>query len=135
MTSPLSGRSGAFIHVEMLELFPDGRLPRVLGARILGDVVALEVDVRGSHRTIDLVVRRAELRFALFRPPPAPLETVPPELGALIGPSRGGPLGWREHVVRHGDRVRLRAFVEPRGADRLVVRDDLGPVELDELVF
>lgn len=143
VTSPLSGRRGAFVHLEVLELGPDplsADLPRVLGERILGDVVTLEFDLGSDlgpgrrRRRVDVVVRRAELRFALLRPPPTPLTELPAELASLVGRSRGGLLAWREHVVRQGDCVRLRAFVEEQGHDRLGVRDDLGRVELHEVV-
>jgi hypothetical protein len=138
VTSPLSGRHAAFFHVEVLELLPPPLSPRVLGERILGDVVELAV----GGRVASVLVRRAALRFALIRPPPVPLVALPAELASLVAHTRAGipcagPLGWREHVVRHGDRIRLRAYVEAvktSGADRLVVRDDLGPVELHEVV-
>ena len=44
-----------------------------------------------------------------------------------------GELAWREHVLGHGMRVRVRAMVERTSAGRFVARVDLAPVVVSEI--
>jgi hypothetical protein len=140
ISGPILGRRGAFIHVELLEDSGEGGDPRSLGEVIFGDLLTLELGADGGdvgRRTpmplVEVVVRRAVLHFASLRPSPLPLGSVPAELAPMLARGRGGMLLYREHVVRQGDRLRLRAVVEPRG-DRLAIRDDLSRVDLDEVL-
>jgi len=119
----------AFLHVEVFE---DDTL---LGEQLVGDIITLE---EGSLR-VNVVVRRAS--FHSVREEEAkkkvPLEgsRPPPELMALVLRSkRGGALSSRSHAVRIGDRIRLRAIVERAGDGMMIVRDDLGPCHLDEVL-
>jgi hypothetical protein len=134
VVSPLSGVRAAFVQVELLEA-AEGALES-LGAFILGDVVTLGVE--DASIEIDIVARRAELRLLAPRTGGVRVEQVIPELVPLLARARGGVLYCRERLVLHGERLRVRAHVErversPR-TERLVVRDDLGPVTLDEVL-
>lgn len=94
VTSPISGRRGAFVRLELLE---DGE---PLGAVVLGDVVRL-----AGETELHVVVRRA--RLVVPPVPELPLARIVPELAALLRQARGGKLAVREHVVVRGDEVRL----------------------------
>jgi hypothetical protein len=92
---------------------------------VLGDAIELHAD-DGARYVV--MARRASFGFLDVRHA-KPLEAAPPEIVPLVVRSRGGALSVREHVLRAGDRVRLRAHVEAG-----LVRDDLGPLRLDEAI-
>jgi hypothetical protein len=117
--SPVSDARGLAIHLELFE----GDVS--LGAVMLGDAIALCTE-DGARYVV--MARRAELGFVQTRIA-KPLASAPPELVPLLVRSRGGSLAVREHVIRAGDRLRLRAQVEA-GA----VRDESTPVRLDEVI-
>jgi hypothetical protein len=151
-TSPISGERGAFFHVDVLEVGPlEGPASaRSVGEVVFGDLVTLSVlvddppkagvarrsridDVEGRAWRIDLVARKVALEFADVRPAPMPIALVPPELVPIVQRASGlGRLCWREHVVRSGDRLRIRAVVESSGT-LLVVRYERAPVILEPL--
>lgn len=95
VTSPVSGRRGAFVRLELVE---DGE---PLGVVVLGDVVRLG----GEGEALHVVVRRARLVASPVAE--QPLARIVPELAALLRLSRGGALAVREHVVAHGDVLRF----------------------------
>lgn len=154
VTSPLSGLEAAFVQVEVLERVPpsysrDADRPNndayvLLGSVIFGDLVKLELE--GGVAGVELLSRRAELRVVSERAAVMPMERAIPELVALLSRAkRGGVLCQREHLILSGERLRLRAVVERvsrvvASGDRsdvvqqLVVRDDLAPVVLDEVL-
>jgi hypothetical protein len=119
VSSPVSGARGLVVHLEVLE----GETS--LGHVVFGD--AIELHAEDGARYV-VLVRRAVLGFVNVRRART-LETAPPELVPLVVRSRGGALFVREHVVRAGDRLRLRAHV-----DAGVIRDDSGAVRLDEVI-
>jgi hypothetical protein len=139
--SPLSGRMAAFVRIEALETTRDAASVSSvvsLGAILVGDVVTLEVDVEGARSVaVDLLLRRAELRL-LSEGPVLPIGQMVPELVPLLARAKGsGTLCQREWLVFSGERLRLSAVVERAyrsHAERLVVRDDLAPVLLDEVL-
>jgi hypothetical protein len=92
---------------------------------VLGD--AIELHAEDGVRYV-VMARRASFGFVNVRQA-KPLESAPAELVPLVVRSRGGALSVREHVLRAGDRVRLRAHVEAG-----LVRPDVGPVRLDEAI-
>ncbi len=125
VTSPISGRGAAFVRIEVLSRV--GAELTSLGVVVLGDLLALELD---SGVRVQLPVRRAELRRLSDSPEPEPIERLAAELVPLLTrAARGGVLCQREHLVFEGDRLRLRAVVEAG-----FVRDDLGPILLDEVL-
>jgi hypothetical protein len=126
VTSPVSGRKAAFVHIELVE-------EQSLGAVVVGDVVSLDPELPGVL-AIDLVVRRASLHLVSLQGGGTPIDVVPPELTPLLRHATGGVICVREHLVLQGEKVRLRAVLEPVGGGKLVVRDDLGAVELHEVV-
>jgi hypothetical protein len=134
VTSPFTGARAAFFHVALLELGGAGA-EHALGEMVLGDVVVLRVAEAGVD--VALVVRRATVRLVSVRTGATPLDALarlPPEAVPLLARSRGqGTPCFREHAVRQGARVRLRATVEGSGS-RAFVRDDLAPVFVDELL-
>ncbi len=139
--SPLSGRMAAFVRLEALEATTDavgvGGLTS-LGAIVLGDVVTLEVDFEDARGVaIGLLPRRAELRLVPVEPA-LPITRALPELVPLLACAKGtGLLCQRERLVFGGERLRLSAVVERAhgsDAERLVVRDDLAPVRLDDVL-
>lgn len=120
VTSPISGERGVLVHLEVTEDDVS------LGTIVLGDAIELHAD---DGKKYVVVGRRATFGFVGTRHA-KPLETAPPELVPLLARSRGGKLFVIEHVVRAGDRLRLRAQVDERDS----VRDDLRPVLLDESI-
>lgn len=118
VTSPVTGARGLVVHLELLE----GETS--LGVIVLGDVIELIAE-DGARYVV--VARRATFGFVNVRRAVA-LENAPAELVPLLLRSRGGALVVREHVVREGDRVRLRAHV-----DAGLVRDDAS-MFLDEVI-
>src|SRR5262249_22991571 len=125
--NPISGRMGAFVHLEILELVLADIVP--IGETILGGLVPFELDVR-PIQVVGLRVPRARVSLLTPRADPAPMPSVPPELAPWLTRTRGGALLVREHVVLEGDAMRLRATIDEAGA----VRDDLSPIELDEVL-
>jgi hypothetical protein len=153
VTSPISGVKAAFVRLEALERVPrDTKSDRAgdaedlfsLGVVLLGDLVTLSL--ADSAIAIELPVRRATLRLVDQPAGVIPVHRAVPELVPLFAQARrGGVLCQREHRVLCGDRLRLQAVVERTtsvvgvgyrsGApERLVVRDDLAPVLLDEVL-
>lgn len=134
VTSPFTGARAAFFHVALLELGPAGG-EHALGEIVLGDVVVLRAADAGVD--VALVVRRATIRLVAVRTGGTPLDAlarVPAEAVPLLARARGqGTPSFREHAVRQGTRVRLRAMIEGSGS-RAFVRDDLSPVFVDELL-
>jgi hypothetical protein len=126
VTSPLTGARAAFAHIELVEA------ERTVAELIVGDVVSFALDDR-ADAIVSLVVRRAAFRRVVIARPPTPLERVPPELVPLLARTSGGPVGYRERLFVRGERVLLRARIEERDG-RFVVRDDLAPIQLDELL-
>lgn len=135
-TSPLSGARGALVHVAVVErralARADGEAVLVyddVGEITIGDVLVLEAD----GVSVTVLARHARLSLAPGAGG-APLERLPPEIAPLVARASGrGVLCWRERVIAHGDSLRLRAVVEAAGAPgRLVARDDLAPVILQE---
>ena len=120
--SPVSDARGVVVHLELFELRDR---ETSLGSVMLGDAIEL-VTEDGAKYVV--MARRAELAFVQTRRA-KPLETAPPELVPLLVRSRGGALSVREHVIRAGDRLRLRAQVEA-----CLVRDESTPVRLDEVI-
>jgi hypothetical protein len=118
VSSPVSDARGLFVHLELFE--GEARL----GEIVLGDAIELHAD--GARYVV--IARRATFAFVNIRQG-IPLASAPAELVPLLVRSRGGALTVREHVFRAGDRVRLRAHVEAG-----LVRDDAGPVRLDEVI-
>lgn len=142
VTSPFSGARAAFFHVEVLEIAADGT-GWSLGEMLLGDVVVLRIAEPATE--VALVVRRAAMRLVGVRTGGVPLDGLPrppAEAIPLLAKARGrGAPCFREHAVRQGARLRLRAIVEDYSASpvalpgpRLLVRDDLGPLTLDEVL-
>lgn len=120
VTSPVSGARGALVHLELVEEDVS------LGEIVLGDTVELRTE-DGARYVV--VARRATFGFVGVRRS-VPLDRAPAELVPLLVRSRGvGRLFVREHVVRVGDRLRLRAQVVGG-----LVRNDDGPVSLDEVI-
>ena len=156
--SPTSGLKAAFVHIEVVERVPEvveGVLPWLrdarddfvsLGGVIFGDLLTLEISSEESVFAVEVVARRAQFSVAAIRFGATPMQHTVPELVPIVSrASRGGVICYREHLGLHGERLRLRATVEPvksvvgscyRSAaiERLVVRDDLGPVLLDEML-
>jgi hypothetical protein len=98
---------------------------------------------------VDVVVgvaRRADSRLVSDRGELEPIVTAVPEIIPLLSRAKqNGVLCQREPLVKSGDRLRLRAVVErtnrPIGAgdrasgrERLVVRDDLAAVTIDDVL-
>jgi hypothetical protein len=137
--SPVSGRSAAFVHVEVVEQLSGVSAHEAsLGSVIFGDLLTLSIEGE-KVLMVDIVVRRAT--FRPIRPRVgSPLVHIPSELVPVVSRSRGGTLAHYEHLVMHGNRLRLHAIVESAdppgraGSPRLIVRNDLAPVVLDEVL-
>jgi hypothetical protein len=149
VTSPVSGLRAAFVHLEALERVRAHEGSGIqeelfsLGTIIIGDLVTLVLEGRATE--VELQVRRAQLRFLSDHTHVLPIAETIPELVPLLGAAKhGGILCHRERLVLSGDRLRLRAVVEriarvvaPERSDaglRLVVREDLAPILLDEVL-
>jgi hypothetical protein len=114
----------------------------LLGTVVLGDVATLR-DEDGDEITI--VARRARIEPALPRRGGTPVARVPAEVVPLLQRATGrGVICYRELALSTGDKLRLRAVVEPTQsvvADgysegtrvTYVARDDLEPVVLEEV--
>jgi hypothetical protein len=151
VTSPVTGRRGAIIHLEVLERVLLDRQERralrtgperddSLGEIVIGELVHLGSD---DGPELSFVARRARFRFRDPRRETMPLAAIPEGLLPHLRSRTGmGALFFREHVVKEGDRLRLQAIVEPaehapfgsyRSVPRVafVARDDLAPVFLE----
>lgn len=114
----------------------------LLGTIVLGDVATLR-DEDGDEITI--VARRARIEPALPRRGGTPITRMPAEIVPLLQRATGrGVICYRELTLSTGDKLRLRAVVEPtqsivadgyRSGTRVtyVARDDLEPVVLEEV--
>ncbi len=152
VVSPFTGMRAGILLVELLERIPVANegdsgvtsdVYAILGTVVLGDLATLR-DEDGDEITV--VARRAQIKPALPRRGGTPITHMPPEVAPLLQRSsgRGGVLCYRELTLSTGDKLRLRAVVEPtqsivadgyRSGTRLgyVARDDLGPVVLEEI--
>jgi len=108
VVSPFTGRRAAAFFVEILE----DDVP--LGTMWIGDVLSLD--------GMKLVVRRATMAFVNVRPAMTPFgDRIPAEAAPFLKRARGGGvLGFREHAVVKGARLRVQCG------------DDSGPVSLAE---
>lgn len=152
VVSPFTGLRTGILHIELVERYSrssdsanDGAANdsyETLGSMVLGDLVTLR-DEDGAELT--LVGRRARIQPAHERRGATPLAGIPAEMAPLLAKSRGrGIICYRELPLGEGDRVRLEALVNTAqsvasgyrsGAMRTyVVRDDLAPVVLTEIV-
>jgi hypothetical protein len=150
VTSPFTGLRAALFQIDLVErrTSADDEAERrtfdvydALGSTIVGDTLVVEAD--GALATV--VARRAKLVFRTMNEGGAPIATVPPEIAPLLARASGrGVLCYREHPIASGDELRLRAVVEPTKTvvdaayrsgpgTRLVVREDLGPITIEEL--
>ena len=59
--------------------------------------------------------------------------TPPPELGPLLASVADALVCYRESLVLHGARVRLRAMVFPAGPKKWETRSEVGPIILQEI--
>lgn len=146
VVSPITGARGACIYVEVFERRDLVRSDELLGTIVFGDLVSFSIDLEGHEATttsVDIVVRRAELRFTSPATSPEVLEAAVPELVPILRTQRGGGvIRYSERRIRCGEELRLRAVVErgavaadrPERGARLILRDDLAPVELDEVL-
>ena len=149
--SPFTGLRAGIVRVELVERMPEssdshtelvGSDYELLGSVVLGDVATLRDD---DGDEITIMVRRASIRPASPGRGGTPITRMPPELVPLLPRATGrGVLCYRELPLSSGDRVRLRAVVEPtrsvvadgyRSGTRVtyLARDDLGPVVLEEV--
>jgi hypothetical protein len=153
VVSPFTGVRAGFVFVELLERTSRSNDPAeedekgrdhydLLTTVVLGDVATLR-DEDGDEITI--VARRARIEPALPRHGGATITHMPPEIVPLLRKATGrGVLCYRELTLSTGDKLRLRAVVEPttsvvayghRSGTRVtyVARDDLAPVVLEEV--
>jgi hypothetical protein len=153
VTSPFTGLRAALVLLELLERIPVSTDPGleeqtmtdrfdVLGSVVLGDATTLR-DADGDEITI--AANRARIAPALPRTGGALIARMPPELVPLLPRAKGqGVLCYRELTLGVGDKLRLRAVVEPtrsvvadgyRSGTRTtyLARDDLAPVVLEEV--
>lgn len=100
VTSPITGKRGAVVVIDVLES------GRPVGTVVLGDTLVLATDDGRSHT---VVARRAHLVFFDRGEAPTPLASAPAEIVPLLRAASGqGELGYREHVLVKGSRVRVR---------------------------
>jgi hypothetical protein len=153
VVSPFTGMRAGFLLVELVERIPVANdqgaggevlsdVYDLLGSVVLGDVVTLRDD---DGDEITIVARRAQIKPALPRRGGTPITRMPPEIAPLLQRTTGrGVLCYRELTMSAGDKLRLRAVVEPtqsivadgyRSGTRLtyLARDDLAPVVLEEV--
>lgn len=149
--SPISGVRAAVIDIEILERIPassndsresDTDVYELLGTFVFGDLVTLR-DEGGDE--ISIVVGRARIDPQLPRHGGHPLSRVPPEVVPLLARASGrGVVCYRELTLEDGDKVRLKATIEPSHTvvssgyrsgtkSSYVARDDLAPVVLEEV--
>lgn len=161
VTSPISGLQSALLQVELLERIAlaqghgqafGGAFGRdggaydefvSLGLVLLGEILVLR-DAHGDE--ISVVTGRARFESATPRNGGTPIDRVPAELVPLLRRASGrGIVCYREFLLVEGDKVRLKAVVEPSqvvvtsgyrsGATvRYLARDDLAPVVLEEVL-
>ena len=153
VVSPFTGMRAGLLLVELVERIPlsndqgaggedvSDRYD-LLGTVVLGDVATLR-DEDGDEITI--VARRARIEPALPRRGGTPIMRMPAEVVPLLQRATGrGVICYRELTLSTGDKLRLRAVVEPtqsivadgyRSGTRVtyVARDDLEPVVLEEV--
>jgi hypothetical protein len=153
VVSPFTGMRAGLILIELLEHVPLSNSPTqesvndsdrydLLATVVLGDVATLR-DEDGDEITV--VARRARIDPALPRRGGTPITRMPAEVVPLLQRATGqGVLCYRELTLSTGDKLRLRAVVEPtqsvvadgyRSGTRVtyVARDDLAPVVLEEV--
>jgi hypothetical protein len=122
--SPFDGARAALFRIDVVEGDRD------LGAIVVGDTLVLGA----SDGAVTLVATRATFVFYDRWIAPTPLVTTPPEIVALLrGASGSGALAYRAHALANGQRVILRAVVEPAGSRSFVTRHDLAPVIVEEI--
>lgn len=151
VTSPVTGARAAAFVIEIGSLNLEAsersmsRSPtfEAVGSVVVGDRVELAHE--GSDGAIVAVLRRMKLLFRAEATAGHAITTAPPELVPLLGKVRFGRTAcFCEHAISRGDRMRLRAVVErseivipgAHGSERravLIVRDDLGPAQLEAL--
>ncbi len=155
VVSPVSGMRSALLQVELVERLPEeqrqnGAFSGGEGAvfdRFVSLGVALFLVLRDRDGDeISVVAGRARLDAAASRNGGTPLATVPAELVGFLRRATGrGVICYRELPLLEGDKVRLRAVVEPSqtvvtsgyrsgSKVRYLVRDDLAVVILEETV-
>jgi hypothetical protein len=138
VTSPISGTRAALVRVEIFERqSPMGQGAgddTPIGHVTFGDLLALRLESQPDQPLVEVIARRAVFHPLLPRTDTTLLRNPIPELVPLLTHAKGGILHYREHLVMQGDRVRLRAMVERLSPLRMVVRDDLGPVHLEEVL-
>ncbi len=128
VVSPLSGLASAFLQVDLLERLIDEYV--VLGSVKYGQVLRLR-DCDGDEVSVVAAAVRFEPSTLLGG---QPVTDILPELAPYLRNATGrGILCSREHALRTGDAVLLKAVVEP-SRTRYLVRDDLAPVVLAEVV-
>jgi hypothetical protein len=166
VTSPFTGRAAAAIHFEVFEValgwrggikehreiviatagqfspndYEAGPRWRSLGAAVVGDSILLRTD-DGSQLTAN--ARHAEVHYERPTDEGRCSASALLELGSLFErPSEGVRLWFRERRLCNGDRVRLRATVEPapgivsteyrsHAAPAFATRGDLAAIKLD----
>lgn len=155
--SPVSGLVSALLQIELVERVPLDQGQAVafeggdgagsdafvsLGTALFGDIVILR-DADGDE--ISVVSGRARFDAATPRNGGTPLATVPAELVGFLRRATGrGVVCYREFPLLEGDKVRLKATVEPSQSVvssgyrsgtkvRYVARDDLALVILEEI--
>jgi hypothetical protein len=149
VTSPVSGMCSALLQIELLERVPtqegdgDAAIDRFesLGIALFGDLLVLQ---DGAGDEISVVAGRARLDVA-NRHGGTTLTRVPAELVPFLRRATGrGAICYREFPLLEGDKVRLKAIVEPSQAVvttgyrsgsklRYLARDDLALVVLEEI--
>jgi hypothetical protein len=126
VTSPLTGARAAVVVVDLVERATP--LENEAGRAVLGDTLVLRAD--GGE--VVIVARLARYAF-VSDGARGEVRHAPPEIAFLLSGARGkGTLGWREHLLRRGARVHLRAVVAPSAQGRFVARDDRAPVLISE---
>lgn len=155
VVSPMSGLRAALVDIEILERIrrspgaargsieeTDTDTFELLGTFVCGDVLTLRDE---DDDEITIVARRARIDPQLSFRKGTPLTRVPPELAPLLSRATGrGVICYRELLLREGDKLRLKAVIEPsqsvvsngyRSATRssFVARDDLALVVLEEV--
>jgi hypothetical protein len=148
VVSPLTGLRAAALRVTLLARRLPGKHPGTgetvgLGGgggpdvfTRIGDVWYGETLVIADAEGREVVVATAGLglRAATVDRGATPLGTSPPpELAPLLASAADALVCYRESLVMHGARVRLRAMVFPAGPKRWETRPEAGPVTLTEI--
>lgn len=154
LESPLTGLAGAAFHVGLFERYSldeaggrnEGTSEHLapLGDVVIGDRLLLTSEPEGL--LIEVPLERARFSFRVASRAAMPLEVVPPELAAIAARAVGrGLLCYKEAILGRGDRVALRATLEPQGGSgmggyrsmeraALAARPDLGDIEIEEIL-